>query len=91
MVIPAARHLGSRALGILRSGGIRQGEGGVLTVQVALADPGCVLSVDELVAAAAHQLRRPQVHVVADSKDKGHREEVGEAMGKRGRAGSGIA
>lgn len=33
---------------------------------MALADPGCVLSVDKLVAAAAHQLRGPQVHVLAD-------------------------
>lgn len=41
-------------------GGVDSGLGcrqtGVLTVQVALADPGCVLAVDKLVAAAAHKL-----------------------------------
>lgn len=39
-----------------------------------MADPGCVLSMDKLVAAAAHQLRGRQVHVVADSKGRGDRE-----------------
>lgn len=42
-----------KALGV-RGSGVLVGRGGVLTVQVALANPGCILSVDKLVAAAAH-------------------------------------
>lgn len=40
---------------------------------MALADPGRILSMDKLVAAAAHQLRGPQVHVVADPESRGQR------------------
>lgn len=40
---------------------------------MALADPGRILSMDKLVAAAANQLRGPQVHVVADPESRGQR------------------
>lgn len=47
-----------------------------LTVQMALTDPGCILSMDKLVAAASHQFRWSHVHVVANSgggRKKGNR------------------
>lgn len=44
-----------------------------------MADPGCILSVDKLVATAAHKLCRPQVHVVADSEgERGGPEAMGQ-------------
>lgn len=48
-------------------GGWGEGTEVCLTVQVALTDPGCILSMDKLVAAASHQLRGSHVHMVANS------------------------
>ena len=62
---------------------------------MALADPGRILSMDKLVAAAANQLRGPQVHVVADPESRGQRR-AGEkgsttmAGGEGGGVGSGV-
>lgn len=62
-------------------GGRGEGTEVCLTVQMALTDPGCILSVDKLVAAASHQLRGSHVHVVANSG--GDRKEKAGGQGGR--------
>lgn len=58
-------------------GGWGEGTEVCLTVQVALTDPGCILSMDKLVAAAPHKLRGSHVHMVANSGGD-RRKKVGE-------------